>query len=366
MKDRLTYVDGLRALAVLGVVLSHAAKYTMSFVGGGLAYHAMYEGAHGVDLFFIISGFCLSYPSLVAIRSGSPLSFDAARFFAHRLVRIIPPYWIAFGVVLVGSVAFIGAGFALPWPTVVLPVSVLNALMQLTFLTPGNNLVGSFWTLAVEFRWYLVFPILLWLWTRYPAAFATLGLAALAVYVTHAARIIDLATLPAFMLGIVSAELTINRHKVCAWAALLFLPALLTAFWLEPRGHLNFAYQDQLWWQAPFFFLILAAGANRPLRAVLEWKPLVFIGVASYSIYLLHDPLMALYGEYGGTNPLACALIGVLSGVLFWWYCERPFVSTPLKTKLVAIITDAFHAMRQFLRIPRSIAIPVGSTAPPE
>ena len=77
--------------------------------------------------------------------------------------------------------------------------------------------------------------------------------------------------------------------------------------------HLNFAYQDQIWWQVPFFFLILGVGANRQLRSVFECKPLVFVGIASYSIYLLHDPLMALYGEYGGTSPIACAAIGVLS-----------------------------------------------------
>ena len=215
----------------------------------------------------------------------------------------MPPYWIAFAVVLAGAIALVAAGYSLPWPTVVMPPTLTNGLMQLAFLTPGNNLVGSFWTLAVEFRWYLAFPLVLWLWIRYPFAFATVGLGALALYATGAARIVDLATLPAFMLGIVAANLTIRPHRLCAWAAALVIPALAAAFWLEPKGHLNFAYQDQIWWQVPFFFLIIGAGANRQLRAVFECKPLIFIGIASYSIYLLHDPLMALYGEYGGASP---------------------------------------------------------------
>ena len=358
------YVDGLRALAVLGVVLSHAAKYTLSFINGGVPYHLMYEGAHGVDLFFVISGFCLSFPTLAAIRRGIGRSFDVAGFFARRIVRIVPPYWIAFVVVLAGAVAFVAAGYALPWPTVVMPPTVANGLMQLTFLTPGNNLVGSFWTLAVEFRWYLAFPLVLWIWIRSPAVFAAVGAATFVLYATHVARIVDLATLPAFMLGIVAADLTIRRHRICSWAVFLFVPALLTAFLLEPKGHLDFAYQDQIWWQVPFFFLILAAGANQPLRAIFEFKPLVFIGVASYSIYLLHDPLMALYGEYGGTNPFACALIGVLSGVLFWWYCERPFVSAPLKGTLVTRVTDIFHAVRRLLRIPGPVPFPAPAAVP--
>jgi peptidoglycan/LPS O-acetylase OafA/YrhL len=368
MKDRLAYVDGLRAIAVIGVVFSHAAKYTMSFVGGGVPFHAMYEGAHGVDLFFVISGFCLSYPTLARLHAGLARPFDLAGFFARRIVRIVPPYWIAFAVVLAGAIALVAAGYSLPWPTVVMPPTLSNGLMQLAFLTPGNNLVGSFWTLAVEFRWYLAFPLVLWLWIRYPFAFATVGLGALALYAMHAARIVDLATLPAFMLGIVAADMTIRRHRLCAWAAALIIPALAVAYWLEPKGHLNFAYQDQIWWQVPFFFLILGAGANRQLRAVFECKPLLFIGIASYSIYLLHDPLMALYGEYGGTSPIACAAIGVLSGLLFWRYCERPFIATPLKSTLVSHVTSALRATQQALRLPgRIVAVaPIPATKPIE
>jgi len=368
MKDRLAYIDGLRAIAVIGVVLSHAAKYTMSFVGGGVPYHAMYEGAHGVDLFFVISGFCLSYPTLAGLRIGTARPFDLAGFFARRIVRIVPPYWIAFVLVLAGCISLVAAGYSLPWPTLIMPPTLTNGLMQLAFLTPGNNLVGSFWTLAVEFRWYLAFPLILWLWIRYPFAFATVGLGALALYATGASRIVDLATLPAFMLGIVAADMTVRRHRMCTWAAALFIPALAAALWLEPKGHLNFAYQDQIWWQLPFFFLILGAGANRPLRAALECKPLIFIGIASYSIYLLHDPLMALYGEYGGANPIACAAIGVLSGLLFWRYCERPFVSTPLKTTLVSHIAGSLHAMQHALRLPGRIpaAVPIPAAKPIE
>ena len=353
--DRIPFVDGLRAVAVLAVVASHAAKYTMSFVGGGVPFHAMYEGAHGVDLFFVISGFCLSYPTLARMTAGSMRPFDLAGFFARRIVRIVPPYWIAFAVVLAGATVLVSAGYSLPWPTVVMPPTLSNGLMQLAFLTPGNNLVGSFWTLAVEFRWYLAFPLVLWLWMRFPYVFATVGLGALALYATGAARIVDLATLPAFMLGIVAADLTVRRHRFCAWAAALIIPALAAAFILEPKGHLNFAYQDQLWWQVPFFFLILGAGANRHLRSVFECKPLVFIGIASYSIYLLHDPLMALYGEYGGTNPIACAAIGLLSGVLFWRYFERPFIDTPLKSTLVSHISGALRGVQHVLRLPGRI-----------
>ena len=104
MKQRIAYIDGLRAVAILSVVVHHTAKYNPSLALGALR-HTLLEGAHGVDLFFVLSGFCLSYPALAALRDGSTGRFDAVRYWARRLVRILPPFWIALALFAIGATA---------------------------------------------------------------------------------------------------------------------------------------------------------------------------------------------------------------------------------------------------------------------
>jgi len=359
---RLAYVDGLRALAVLGVVLSHAGKYTLDLQPAAPLYHALAEGSHGVDLFFVISGLCLSYPTLARLQRAGEAGFDAGRYAAHRIVRIVPPYWMAFGVVLVVALAMLKLGFSLPWPTVIIPAPAY-ALRELFFIGGSGNLVGSFWTLAVEFRWYFLFPVLLWLWVRARPAFFAAGLLALCAYHFTPLHIIDFAALPAFMLGIVAADWAIFGNKLNAWAPLLFLAAVVASLFLEP-GHLRYAYQDQIWWQVACFFLVVAGCTNAVLRGALSIRPLVAIGVASYSIYLMHDPVMAWYGLYGGHDLFADIALGLLAGFAFFLVWERWFVTKPVKPMLTDALQRWIERIAAKVGLVR-LAFPVSRPAQP-
>ncbi len=62
--------------------------------------HLMLEGAHGVDLFFVLSGFCLSYPVLQSLRAEHAARFNITRYFAKRIVRIVPPYYAAIALLV--------------------------------------------------------------------------------------------------------------------------------------------------------------------------------------------------------------------------------------------------------------------------
>src|SRR5579872_2838914 len=84
---RLAYIDVLRAVAVLMVVTLHAGILPWGYLG--------------VDLFFILSGFCLSYPTLAKLHRDGATSFDLRAFAARRLVRIVPPYYAAIAMMLV-------------------------------------------------------------------------------------------------------------------------------------------------------------------------------------------------------------------------------------------------------------------------
>lgn len=99
MMRRLAHIDGLRAIAVLGVVMHHIAKYDHHLATSPWR-HALREGAHGVDLFFVISGFCLSYPLIVRMHGAGDATLRVAHYFARRLVRIVPPYYAAVAALL--------------------------------------------------------------------------------------------------------------------------------------------------------------------------------------------------------------------------------------------------------------------------
>src|SRR5581483_4819865 len=80
----------------------------------GFVARFLLHGNHGVDLFFVLSGFCLSYPTLAKLRTEGTASFEIARYAAHRLVRIVPPYWLAIAATLLFGLAISKMGYALP------------------------------------------------------------------------------------------------------------------------------------------------------------------------------------------------------------------------------------------------------------
>ncbi len=306
-------------------------------------------GQVGVELFFILSGFCLSYPTLAKIASGSAGSFDVYRYAARRVVRIVPPYWIAIAVLFVAGLFVTGMH----------RVSGEQALQQAFFLDRNVDfLSGSFWTLPVEFRWYFFFPIALWVWVRSPKAFFTLAVAAALLAQAMRAGTIDLIELPGFMLGIVAAHVAINGHRLCRWA----LPTcvlLMVAAWLAapsvnaPLWHAT-AFIPLL--EVTLFLFVVGAGSSPWADRVLSMKWLAAIGLASYSIYLVHGPLMEL-SEAHGINPWAAALIGIGGGFLFWFVAERPFVEVKLRDNLVSQFEDAFNRWFPRLGIPHSLHV---------
>ena len=347
----LAFLDGLRGIAVLMVVVCHAAKYTMDF-HQGWSYHMLFEGAHGVDLFFVISGYCLAYPILDAYMKNGNFNFDVLKFYCRRIVRIVPAYWVAFFALLAASLVVLSRGGDVPWPTVKIP-DLASGVNQLFFLNSATNLCGSFWTLAVEFRWYLAFPLIIWLYVKQPWAVYLLGCASLIVYRFVFPNVWDFATLPGFLFGIIAADATIRKTKICRWAPLLFVGAVIASLWLEPHGHLDYALQNQVWWQVAAFFLVLA-GANVPaLRNVLSFRWLVTIGVAAYSIYLYHDPVEAWYGHYGGANPLVAIVAGVLVGLLSWMLVERYVTQRENRDRLVSGLEGALSIIGRGLALDK-------------
>jgi len=367
-EHRIRYVDGLRAVAVLLVVANHAMLHSPALrvpVAFASLAHLLLEGAHGVDLFFVLSGFCLSYPVLERLHREGAARFNLARYFAKRIIRIVPPYYAAIAVLLLVPFTRAGAGAA----------DVLKQLLFLDWHTSFLN--GSFWTLCVELRWYFVFPIALVLWVNRPRAFWAVAAASTILYGATRMHAPDVGTLLPFMLGIVAADMEVRGVQTQRIAAALLPVFVLAALVLERSASMPspfggesaiFFVQTNPGWQLAAFALVLLSARVTALRALLSTAPFTAVGLASYSIYLLHEPIVTIAEGRAGLPfaqgialAYACALAG---GFAFWALFERVWTSGPLKARAVGVLEPLCERLAQRLQVPPQMVL-WQSSAPP-
>ena len=358
-------------MAVLAVLVHHVAKHLTPGIPQGV----LLEGAHGVDLFFVISGFCLALPTLAKLSAGVAIPFNVADFGAKRLVRIVPPFYIAvaIGLVLPIVIHLVTrhtlplAGWLPEWRSVI---------AQLLFLDGHVNLInGSFWTLMVELRWYFVFPVLLWIWVRSPRAFVAVGVASIVLFHLTRARGLDFGTLPGFMLGIVAADLFVNgpraagwRRALNRWSWVLIAPAV--ALGVATQGtasipgsdfnNVTYPYQPTiLGWQIACFAFVVFAGSNAFVQRLLSLRVLVATGVASYGIYLVHEPIINLLSARftGQLGVVVAGMIALTAGFAFWAIFERPFTTGKLRTPLLAWVRPRFERVLAFAGVGRVLVV---------
>jgi len=330
-------IDGLRAIAVLLVVLNHAG---FAAFGGGYI---------GVDVFFVISGYLITRKTAPDIAQGR---FSFADFYLRRVRRLLPAF-IAMALVTSVAAAFI----LLPRDLAMYSKSLMAALLSVAnvFFWRASN--GYFsptadelpllhtWSLAVEEQYYLFWPVLLllgyrWLGVRrFGQVAILLALAGLALS-EWAARAQPNAAY--YLLHARAFELLLGSLLALYWDRLPRLSAgqastlglLALALILVPAftlGHHSlFPGLNALWPCLGAALLIWTGESGRgPARWLLAQRPLVFIGLISYSLYLWHWPLMAFanYMELPKDLALRLGLVAasLLLGTLSWRFVEQPF-----------------------------------------
>jgi peptidoglycan/LPS O-acetylase OafA/YrhL len=170
------------------------------------------------------------------------------------------------------------------------------------------------------------------------------------------------------MLGIVAADWQIAGHKFRKYAPILGLVALDIALVLEPYSsqpsrwgladEAGFFVQTNVGWQLVAFFVVVAAGQVAGLRRVLELRPLCAIGVAAYSIYLTHQPIIDVWSEHTGLHlaPVwsfsGAVGLSLAVGFAFWFFGERPFVERPLRSRLVSALELPVGRVLAFAGLP--------------
>lgn len=343
-------IDGLRAIAVLAVIVYHA--------GLGLS-----GGYVGVDVFFVISGFLIT--TLIG-RDLDRGTFSMRDFWRRRIVRIWPASMVMMLAVLVASLVVMAPGDLITTSKDAISQLFLAANIHYWRTTDYFGPLAEFrpllhcWSLAVEEQFYLLLPPLLvgmWAFGRRPVVI-TLLLGSL------------------LSLGLSVA--TLDRHP---WAAFYLLPtrawemglgSLLALRGVEIRkggiGRELLAIAGLAAMLLPAFVydagtpfpglsalpvclgtaILIATPGSRTSR-VLAAAPLRAIGLVSYSLYLWHWPILALLryveGPVLSVEQTIWALVGtVVLGTLSWRFVEQPFRRSASRIRIGAAFGAAAAA----------------------
>lgn len=331
-----TEVDGMRAVAVVPVVLWHAG---FSAVPGGFV---------GVDVFFVISGFLIAGILYAEITDGR---FSILRFYERRARRILPALFLVIAATYPFAWAWMLPGAFADYSRSILAATffVSNIFFWVTsnYFGPGDGempLVHT-WSLSVEEQFYIVFPILLFfLWRLAPrrvqpvlvaAGLASLGLsewladraseANFFLAPTRAFELLAGAVAAIWCHGHPSASVTAKGQALSAAGLAMMLAAVFLYSSATPI--------PSVYALLPVMGAVLMLVWGRKgtwAAAVLSWPPVVGIGLVSYSLYLWHQPVFALartrlLDPPTGWQMAALCLLSLVLAILSWRYVERPF-----------------------------------------
>jgi len=360
--DRLPFVDGIRAVAALIVVLDHIyfevfgteynrhPPYGFEFLSA-----TMVLGHLSVAVFIVISGFVLTLPTVKHGMSLGPSG--ASGFFTRRARRILPAYYAALILTLALVATVLRAPTHSHFDSVkfIRPVDVVSHILLLQNVFGAGRINYVFWSIATECHIYLLYPLLLRAWRRWgglAVVCATLlvgygiqigmgdnritrayvnflglfamGMFAAAVLVPgiQRGRRQTLWVLRACVLvsvTIIAVMLCLFRSQnMLRWFPYLDFPAAIIAVWLLVEGCTEGGW-------IPRFFGV---------------RPLISIGKYSYSLYLMHMPILAalLYVTHwlrltGMSQFSTLCTIGtavILTGTYgFYLLFEKPYINTP-------------------------------------
>eukprot|EP01116_Phalansterium_solitarium_P008032 TRINITY_DN2121_c0_g1_i2.p1 TRINITY_DN2121_c0_g1~~TRINITY_DN2121_c0_g1_i2.p1 ORF type:complete len:456 (+),score=112.37 TRINITY_DN2121_c0_g1_i2:128-1495(+) len=364
-------LDGIRTAAVLWVVMLHTFSVIRSVVDqtetaydGPFYYRWVLNGGFGVDMFFVLSGFLMYQILSKSIAAGT---FRPLRFFLDRARRLLPAYMVV--MCLFWGLQALGNDPTLPegcnryfWA---------NVIFVNNFVPFKNQCMQWSWSIAVEYQFYLVSPVFVYLLVRRPVAAKRVSWIAVAVstvlnivltllggdnymnwvYVKPYTRISP------YIFGMLSAHAVLDHggvqnENVPRWRLRLKLAAALVLFLLPavaageptPVMIVTILFGRQII-SAGLAYVIYYLVTNPDSRAarILSARPAYFMANLSYSIYLWHPPFTVFIGvplTFVGrpllvpTNMfglwvlfLAVTAASVFFSLLLFQFVEKPFMN---------------------------------------
>jgi len=329
-------IDGLRAIAILPVVLFHSG---VRQVPGGFV---------GVDIFFVISGYLITSLITEEIARGQ---FTVISFYERRVRRIFPALFTVLALsVIAATLLFLPEDFR-PFARSLAATALFFSNMY--FYTDSNYFAAlpdtkpllHTWSLAVEEQFYIVFPLLLiiafaWCGRRWIGLLLVIFILSLITSMwmsaTHPGAAFYFAPMRAWelMLGALVAASTLPTIKSQHLRELFALAGLALIAWAVFGFTSTTPFPG---WRALVpcagAALLIYAGEDDGSSAVgrmLSWQPVIFVGLISYSLYLWHWPLL-VFARYWNIDPLtapqvvAVIVASFVLATLTWKLVEQPF-----------------------------------------
>jgi peptidoglycan/LPS O-acetylase OafA/YrhL len=356
-------IDGLRAIAVLAVIAFHANS---QLVPGGFA---------GVDVFFVISGFLLTGLILTALDAGT---FSFSEFYTRRIKRIFPAYIAVSLVTLAVSswllipndYIFYTTSLAASWAFV---SNVFFSMLSWGYFgqrTEEFPLLHT-WSLSVEEQFYFLYPLILIGLHRYcrKQMVAVLALAGVVLVAVSQWKTGELKSY--FLLNARAHELVVGAltyfllqrfpekaGRLSAVLAVLGLSLVLGSF-LFIHKDLPFPGVNSLYPCIGTALLIYGCRSDHRVSAILRAKPLVSVGLISYSLYLWHWPIFAFlkYRQIELTLPVGVAAVALAFALA---YVTWKFVETPARHNAAIRFRSAFIKL---YAMPAALFMAIGAAS---
>jgi peptidoglycan/LPS O-acetylase OafA/YrhL len=327
VRGRIPQLDGLRAVAILSVFLSHAIRVPLTWVG--------------VDIFFVLSGFLITGILMERKISGNGYF---SYFYIRRVFRILPPYIL---IIVVFGLLFTWNVFR-PWP--VFAFFGMNLQRSFQFTNVVNPL--PLWSLAVEEQFYLFWPFVI----LFASEKLLFRIAVAVVVIVPILRFLSAPLFPSqfsmymltpFRADLLSAGAALSilwKHRTPrrehlfrtrAWFGCvagfggLALVQLWPVFRLASNTRLSNSVDYSLSVLGSFSLVAWTLADRGLLRSLLSSRPMRFIGQISYTMYLSHVMMILLFKRY--TSSMTVIAVGAMAATIVYWslswfLMERPLI----------------------------------------
>ncbi|OWK29781.1 acyltransferase family protein [Sphingomonas mucosissima] len=337
-------IDGLRTVAVLPVLLSHAG---VSLFAGGFV---------GVDVFFVISGYLITG---IILSEMDEQRFSIMRFYERRTRRLLPALFVMMAACLIAGWFLMSADAYQNLGQSVVATTVFSNNILLTMTSGYWDMESQFkpllhtWSLGVEEQYYIAVPLILVLVHRYlrrhvPLALATIGVISFALCLwsmrAHPVGNFYLLHTRAWELAAGGWAATVRSpddHRGSDALSILGLLMIAATVLALPEGSPSPSPAIALP-VAGTALILLYCRAGLAHR-VLGSRLMVGIGMISYSAYLWHQPLFAFLRVASSSSPPVWQFVALIPVALClawasWRFVERPFRSRSMRFRTVAAV----------------------------
>ncbi|HHQ4647060.1 TPA: acyltransferase family protein [Aeromonas hydrophila] len=348
-------IDALRAIAVISVVIYHFSK---SWLPGGFV---------GVDIFFVISGFLISG---ILIKSVEGNTFSLAGFYLRRVRRILPAT-----IFCIFITTLFCSSFFIPSDGLSLAKSAMAALLSFSNIFFWKSIDTSYfapsadtlpllhtWSLGVEEQFYLIWPLIIlflakWNNVKWIGGVAVI-LATMSFFIGEHFIVSDQSfsyyMLPArageLFVGSITYIISNKIGRLSRWfAQLTSILGLSMIVYSLCYFHKNMGfpgYYAIIPALGSSFFILGGLNQSNIINKAFSAKPIVFIGLISFSLYLWHWPVLAFaryaYTELDSIVSIYCAIIIVVMTLISYYFVEIPFRRDRYVGLKYCIITASF------------------------